>query len=70
MRLLRYSINVTLDGCCDHRAIPVSRSNTRTLRYASPPFDTFGQDAAQDAGVITVVLSGEKRAADDDQAPE
>ena len=22
MGLLRYSINVTLDGCCDHRAIP------------------------------------------------
>lgn len=22
MRPLRYSINVTLDGCCDHRAIP------------------------------------------------
>src|SRR5579862_197744 len=22
MRSLRYSINVTLDGCCDHRAIP------------------------------------------------
>jgi hypothetical protein len=21
MRLLRYSINVTLDGCCDHRVI-------------------------------------------------
>ena len=21
MRALRYSINVTLDGCCDHRAI-------------------------------------------------
>jgi len=21
MRPLRYSINVTLDGCCDHRAI-------------------------------------------------
>ena len=21
MRRLRYSINVTLDGCCDHRAI-------------------------------------------------
>jgi hypothetical protein len=21
MRTLRYSINVTLDGCCDHRAI-------------------------------------------------
>jgi dihydrofolate reductase len=24
MRPLRYSINVTLDGCCDHRAIPES----------------------------------------------
>ena len=23
MRPLRYCINVTLDGCCDHRAIPV-----------------------------------------------
>jgi dihydrofolate reductase len=23
MRPLRYSINVTLDGCCDHRSIPV-----------------------------------------------
>ena len=22
MRPLRYSINVTLDGCCDHREIP------------------------------------------------
>jgi dihydrofolate reductase len=22
MRSLRYSINITLDGCCDHRAIP------------------------------------------------
>ena len=22
MRALRYAINVTLDGCCDHRAIP------------------------------------------------
>jgi dihydrofolate reductase len=24
MRPLRYSINVTLDGCCDHRAIPAT----------------------------------------------
>src|SRR6202795_2881869 len=24
MRPLRYSINVTLDGCCDHRAIPAN----------------------------------------------
>lgn len=26
MRPLRYSINVTLDGCCDHRAIPVDEA--------------------------------------------
>ena len=25
MRPLRYSINVTLDGCCDHRAIPAGK---------------------------------------------
>jgi dihydrofolate reductase len=25
MRPLRYSINVTLDGCCDHRAIPADK---------------------------------------------
>jgi hypothetical protein len=26
MRPLRYSINVTLDGCCDHRAIPRTKT--------------------------------------------
>ena len=36
MRPLQYSINITLDGCCDHRAIPaeesciVKRSRTST----------------------------------------
>lgn len=25
MRPLRYSINITLDGCCDHRAIPAGQ---------------------------------------------
>ena len=38
MRPLRYSINVTLDGCCDHRAIPADeelhRHATETLRQA------------------------------------
>jgi dihydrofolate reductase len=38
MRRLRYSINVTLDGCCDHRAIPASeelhRHHTENLRQA------------------------------------
>ena len=26
MRPLRYSINVTVDGCCDHRAIPADET--------------------------------------------
>lgn len=30
MRPLRYSINVTLDGCCDHRAIPVNEDVHRS----------------------------------------
>ena len=38
MRPLRYSINVTLDGCCDHRAIPADaelhRHAAETLKRA------------------------------------
>jgi dihydrofolate reductase len=38
MRPLRYSINVTLDGCCDHRAIPADedlhRHAVENLRQA------------------------------------
>jgi dihydrofolate reductase len=38
LRPLRYSINVTLDGCCDHRAIPADeelhRHHTETLNWA------------------------------------
>jgi dihydrofolate reductase len=38
MRPLRYSINVTLDGCCDHRAIPADedlhRLSIENLRQA------------------------------------
>ncbi len=30
MRPLRYSINVTLDGCCDHRAIPADEEMHRS----------------------------------------
>jgi dihydrofolate reductase len=29
MRPLRYSINVTLDGCCDHRVIPAGEESDR-----------------------------------------
>lgn len=36
MRPLRYSINVTLDGCCDHRAIPAAED---THRQAVDSFD-------------------------------
>ena len=38
MRPLRYSINVTLDGCCDHRAIvpyeEIHRYATESLEHA------------------------------------
>jgi dihydrofolate reductase len=38
MRPLRYSINVTLDGCCDHRAVPADeelhRHATENLEQA------------------------------------
>ena len=36
MRPLRYSINVTLDGCCDHRAIPAEEE---LHRFASDNLD-------------------------------
>ena len=36
MRPLRYSINVTLDGCCDHRAIP---PDEELHRHAIENFD-------------------------------
>jgi dihydrofolate reductase len=36
MRALRYSINVTLDGCCDHRAIP---ADEELHRHAIENFD-------------------------------
>jgi dihydrofolate reductase len=37
MRPLRYSINVTLDGCCDHRAIPVDEEELH--RHAAENLD-------------------------------
>ena len=39
MRPLRYSINVTLDGCCDHRAIPVDED---VHRYAAEVLSQAG----------------------------
>ena len=41
MRPLRYFINITLDGCCDHRAIPpdeeLHRHAVENLTQADPP---------------------------------
>ena len=34
MRPLRYSINVTLDGCCDHRVIPADEELQELHRHA------------------------------------
>jgi dihydrofolate reductase len=40
MRPLRYSINVTLDGCCDHRAIDPDQELLRELhRHAAENLD-------------------------------
>jgi hypothetical protein len=40
MRPLLYSINVTLDGCCDHRAAPADEVLQQTalrVLHATPP---------------------------------
>ena len=39
MRPLRYSINVTLDGCCDHRAIPPDEELQDLHRHAIENFE-------------------------------
>ena len=45
MRPLRYSINVTLDGCCDHRAIPADEETHRhaTKQLAQADALLFGR---------------------------
>jgi len=47
MRPLRYSINVTLDGCCDHRAIP---ADEELHRHAA---EALGQAGALLFGRVT-----------------
>src|SRR5215475_12531458 len=39
MRPLRYSINVTLDGCCDHRVISPDEELQELHRHAIENFD-------------------------------
>jgi len=41
MRPLRYSINVTLDGCCDHRAIVANEELHRHAADNSLPADAL-----------------------------
>ena len=41
MRPLRYSINVTLDGCCDHRAIPADEELHRHAAEALSQADAL-----------------------------
>jgi hypothetical protein len=51
MRPLRYSINVTLDGCCDHRA---GSTDEELHRYWA---ETLAQADALLFGRVTVVSS-------------
>ena len=47
MRTLRYSINVTLDGCCDHRVgVPDAQMQRRELEMVEV-FKNAGVPAAQ-----------------------
>jgi hypothetical protein len=55
MRPLRYSINVTVDGCCDHRAIladeDLHRHAVENLRLCRcPPF--WPGDLRYDGGSV------------------
>ena len=50
MRPLRYSINVTLDGCCDHRAMHQENPRRRRLEIYSTlrsDYQSTTRDAAQ-----------------------
>jgi dihydrofolate reductase len=53
MRPLRYSINVTLDGCCDHRAIPADED---LHRHAA---ENLGQADALLLGRVTYEMMEE-----------
>jgi dihydrofolate reductase len=53
MRPLRYSINVTFDGCCDHRAIPTDED---LHRYRAENLEQT--DAALLFGRVTYEMIG------------
>ncbi len=57
MRPLRYSINVTLDGCCDHRAMvpdeDLHRHATESLD-AADALSVRPRDVRNDGGGVSV----------------
>jgi hypothetical protein len=63
MRPLRYSINVTLDGCCDHRAIVPTEEMHRHAAEILEQADAllFGRVTYElmEAGWRTVARTGE-----------
>lgn len=66
-RPLRFSINVTLDGCCDHRAIPADEELHRHATGALERADAliFGRATyPRIAGHGPALLSGLSRYAD------
>ena len=61
MRPLRYSINVTLDGCCDHRAMLADEDLHRHAvenidRGRCPPF--WSGDLRNDGGRVAAAGEG------------
>ena len=55
LRSLRYSINVTLDGCCDHRAIPADEDYIVTPWKTStgPMLSSWPGDLRNDGGSVS-----------------
>ena len=64
MRPLRYSINITLDGCCDHRETPAHALDQR-LMETHPVVRTMSQRATRsepvgDAETFAISVSGRR----------
>ena len=61
MQPLRYSINVTLDGCCDHRGIPADEELHRHAVENLEQADALllASDLRNDGGVkLPLALAG------------
>ncbi len=58
MRPLRYSINVTLDGCCDHRAIVPDEELHRRAAKTLAQADAASRNLAFALAIGAVFLCG------------